>query len=100
MARITARQALDSKKTFYAKVWQQNGYYPIKKFVWNDDMNSFEEFVQKTSGWHSWGFAYPTPTEVCGKVITNYTWWLYIFEHNSYIFSDTPMHDNNTFNGN
>ena len=33
---ITAAQALDSKKTFYVKEWQQNGYFPIEKFVYHE----------------------------------------------------------------
>ena len=93
MAQITPKQALDSKKTFYVKKWQQNGYYPIEKFVWDEEQQAYEQFVQKNSGWYSWGFAYLTPTP-----IDNYNWWLYIFEHNSFILSDEPMSDNNHYN--
>lgn len=32
---ITAKQAIESNKTFYAKHWQTNNYYPIDKFVYN-----------------------------------------------------------------
>ena len=51
--------------------------------------------MQKTSGWYSWGIAYEKPfTCNDGKVITNKTWWLYIFEHKSFKFSFEEMKDN------
>jgi len=99
MARLTPKQALDSKKTFYAKRGQQNGYYPIEKFVWDKEQQAYEQFVQKGDGWYSWGFAYLTPLMVGGDTtINNYGWWLYIFEHNSFILSDEPMSNNKKFN--
>lgn len=96
---ISAAQALDSKRTFYAKRFQQNGYYPIQKFVYDKASGCYEQFVQKGKGWHSWGIAYKEPfTCNDGKVITNKSWWLYIFEHNSFKLSFEEMKDNNNYN--
>lgn len=99
---ITAEQALYSKKDFYAKKWQQNGFYPIDKFVYHAENDCYEQFVQKTSGWKSYGIAYEKPT-ICavdgGKEIeiTNRSWWQYIFEHSSYILSFSEMSDNYSY---
>lgn len=96
---ISAKEAIDSNKTFYVKEWQQNGYYPIEKFVYHKENDCYEQFVQKTSGWYSWGIAYEKPfTCNDGKVITNKTWWLYIFEHKSFKFSFEEMKDNKNYN--
>ena len=100
---ITAVEALNSKRDFYAKHFQNNGYYPIEKFVYHPESDSYEQFVQKTSGWHSWGIAYEksyTYTDGNGKenTITNISWWQYIFEHNSFILSFEEMRDNDNYN--
>jgi hypothetical protein len=96
---ISAKEVIDSNKTFYAKKWQQNGYYLIEKFVYHEENDCYELFVQKTSGWYSWGIAYEKPfTCNDGKVITNKSWWLYIFEHNSFKFSFEEMKDNKNYN--
>lgn len=76
---------LTEKKTFYRKRWQQNGYYPIEKFVWGEQEKGWEHFVQKTSGWKSWG---------CNTI----EWWQYIFENNENILSYKCMQDNNNYN--
>jgi hypothetical protein len=96
---ITAAQALNSKKTFYVKEWQQNGYYPIEMFVYHEDCDCYEQFVQKDSGWHSWGIAYKKPF-ICynGEMVTNKSWWLYIFEHKPFKFSFEEMKDNKNYN--
>lgn len=89
--KLTPKVALDSRKTFYAKKWQKNGYYPICKFVWNEEQNGYEQFVQKTSGWFSWGVANQSS-------ISNRDWWMYIFTHNGYILSFNEMTDNSNYN--
>jgi len=99
---ITPEQALNSKKVFYAKKWQQNGYYPIEKFVYHAENDCYEQFVEKASGWKSYGIAYENPT-ICtvddGKKIeiTNFSWWQYIFEHGNYILSFSEMSDNYSY---
>lgn len=92
---------LSLKKVFYRKVWQQNGYYPIEKFVWNEKEKAWEQFVQKTSGWYSWGISYKDPF-ICsdGKIVTNKSWWFHIFLQNSCILSYIEMKDNHHFNKN
>lgn len=97
MAKISAEKALNGKATFYAKKWQQNNYYPIEKFVWNEEQNGWEEFVQKGGSWHSWGVVFPNKVTY-GDGVTNYSWWLYIFQNNSYILSDEEMTDNKHYN--
>ena len=84
---------LSLKKNFYRKVWQQNGYYPIEKFVWNEEEKAWEQFVKKTSGWKSRG---------CNKTdtVSNYDWWFYIFQHNHCILSYREMNYNHHFNKN
>lgn len=96
---IKPQEALDGRKTFYAKKWQQNGFYPIDKFVWNEEKQAWENFVQKESGWRSYGCSFAKPFQCGDKLITNFTWWLYIFEHGSYIISYNEMTDNKHFNG-
>ena len=88
---LTPEVALSSHRTFYAKKWQQNGYYPIYKFVWSEEQNGYEQFVQKTSGWHSWGVENL-------HSISNCNWWMYIFTHNGYILSFNEMTDNSNYN--
>ena len=96
---ISALEALESKRTFYAKKWQQNGYYPIEKFVYHEECDCYEQFVQKVSGWYSWGIAYKVPFKcINGDMITNKSWWRYIFEHNSFKLSFEEMKDNNNYN--
>ena len=34
---LSIDELLASKRTFYTKRWQGNGYYPIDKFVWNEE---------------------------------------------------------------
>ena len=95
---ITPEQALNSKKDFYAKTWQQNGYYPIQKFVYHAENDCYEQFVQKKRCWKSWGIAYEKPfTCSDGKAIDNRSWWRYIFEHNSLILSFSEMSDNYSY---
>ena len=88
---ISINEALNGKKTFYAKRFQSNGYYPINKFVYHPDRDAFEQFVQKNSGWQSWGIAEP-------EDITNKEWWRYIFENNQYKLSFEEMTDNKQYN--
>lgn len=88
---ISVDEALSGKKTFYAKKWQQNGYYPINKFVYHSDKDAFEQFVQKSGGWYSWGI---NDTDT----ISNKDWWKYIFEHNGYKLSFEEMKDNKNYN--
>ena len=100
---ITAEQALYSKRDFYVKSWQNNGFYPIDKFVYHADKDCYEQFVEKESGWKSWGISYEKPC-ICmvggGKeiVITNRSWWQYIFEHGCHILSFEKMSDNHNYN--
>lgn len=92
---------LSLKKSFYRKIWQQNGYYPIEKFVWNEEEKAWERFVQKTSGWHSRGMAFKDPfTCPDGEIITNNSWWFSIFLKNLCILSYREMNDNHHFNKN
>ena len=84
---------LDAKKTFYVKKWQSNGYYPIEKYVWNDDEQTWEEFVQKGNGWLSYGLVH-SPSEK----VTDREWLEYPFLHMSYILSFNEMIDNYNYN--
>lgn len=91
------------KKGFYAKKWQQNNYYPIDKFVYHPESDTYEQFIQKNSGWKSYGISYEKPTIITvddGKKIeiTNRSWWEYIFEHGVYKFSFDEMKDNYNYN--
>ena len=90
---ITTEQALNGKKDFYCKSFQSNGYYPIDKYVYHADTDEFEQFVQKTSGWKSWGISKATG-------ISNKEWLRYIFEHNSNILTWDEMTDNYNYNEN
>ena len=70
------RKMLKSHKTFYTKQWQSNGYYPIDKFVWNEDENEY------------WVSSYKTkplsPTHWVGGI----EGLLYVLTHNGYIISE------------
>ena len=95
---LDPKVVLNGRKTFYTKRSQNNGFYPINKFVWNDELGAWEQFVKKTSGWHSWGCAYKDPiTTSDGKVIDNISWWEYIFTHNSFIISYNEMKDEKSY---
>lgn len=98
---ITAQQALSSKRDFYSKKFQGNGYYPINKFVYHADKDCYEQLVKKNNGWYSWGIAYEKPFNYkCKgeeKTITNKSWWEYIFDHNSFILSFDEMTNNNVY---
>jgi putative lipase involved disintegration of autophagic bodies len=83
---------LDAKKTFYVKKWQSNNYYPIKKYVWVDSENTWEEFVQKGNGWLSWGLV----RHPLGG--TPQSWIGYSFERMSVILSFNEMRDNYNYN--
>jgi len=92
---------LSLKKSFYRKIWQQNGYYPIEKFVWNEEEKAWERFVQKTSGWHSRGISFKDPfTCPDGEIITNNSWWFSVFLNNPCILSYREMNDNHNFDKN
>ena len=95
---LNPEQVLNGKKTFYAKRYQNNGYFPVTKYVWHEDKQAWEQFVQKGNVWHSWGVAYETPVELNGAAITNISWWEYIFTHNDYLLSYNEMKDNHNFN--
>lgn len=84
---ITIEQALNGKKDFYTKFFQQNGYYPIDKYVYHADTDEFEQFVQKESGWKSYGIS-----KAAG--ISNKDWLRYIFEHNNMVLTRDEMVDN------
>lgn len=102
MAKLTPQQALDSKGIFYAKKWQQNGYYPIYKFVYDKEKELWEQFAAKDESnpkWRSWGYGREEPLTLSdGQVVTNYSWWLYSFEAGHYILSDEEMRDTKNFN--
>ena len=96
---ITAEQALNSKRDFYTKRFQGNGYYPINKFVYHAESDCYEQFVKKSNGWYSWGIAYKKPfTCFDGNVVDNRSWWQYIFENNSFILSFDEMIDDKNYN--
>ena len=90
---ITIEQALNGKRDFYSKSFQNNGYYPIDKYVYHADTDEFEQFVQKTSGWKSWGIP-----KAAG--ISNKDGLKYIFEHNGKKLTWDEMTDNNNYNTN
>ena len=97
---ITAKEAIESNKTFYAKKWQTNNYYPIDKFVYNAEKNAYEHFVSKTNNgtpyWRSRGFAFENGTGEKNNP-TNKEWWQSIFEHNCYILSFEEMKNEREF---
>ena len=88
---ITIEQALSGKKDFYCKNWQQNGYYPIDKYVYHSETNEYELFVKKLSGWHSLGIS------KAGN-ISNIEWLRYIFEHNGKILTYGEMTNEKEYN--
>jgi hypothetical protein len=88
---ITVEQALSGNKDFYCKTWQQNGFYPIDKYVYHPETDEYEEFVQKLSGWRSWGIP------KAGN-ISNKDWLKYIFEHNSHILTYGEMTNDKEYN--
>ena len=90
---ITIEQALNGKRDFYSKSFQNNEYYPIDKYVYHADTDEFEQFVQKTSGWKSWGIP-----KAAG--ISNKDWLKYIFEHNGKKLTWDEMTDNKNYNTN
>ena len=90
---ITIEQALNGKRDFYRKTFQSNGYYPIDKYVYHADTDEFEQFVQKTSGWKSWGIS-----KAAG--ISNKDWLRYIFEHTSIVLAWDEMTDNYSHDAN
>ena len=90
---ITIEQALNGKRDFYSKSFQNNGYYPIDKYVYHADTDEFEQFVQKTSGWKSWGIP-----KAAG--ISNKDWLKYIFEHNGKKLTWDKMTDKKNYNTN
>lgn len=96
MKELTYEEAINSNRTFYAKRWQQNDFYPIYKFVYHPDKDAYEQFEDKgSSGWHSWGIDW------CGvkdAKFTNKEWWLSIFKMNPYKFSFQPMKDDHHYN--
>jgi hypothetical protein len=100
--KITAEQALKSGQTFYAKKWQQNGFYPIEKYVYHPESDAYEQFVMKLSGWMSWGIPYEKPIKIAlpnGDItMTNYRWLKYIFENSGYILSFDEMKDDHNYN--
>lgn len=90
---ITIEQALNGKKDFYVKTSQSNGYYPIDKYVYHSDTDEFEQFVQKESGWKSWGI--PKAADISNK-----DWLRYIFEHNGKILTREEMTNNYSYDAN
>lgn len=88
---ITIEQALNGKRDFYCKTWQQNNFFPIDKYVYHPDTDEFEQFVQKWSGWHSWGIP-----KASG--ISNKDWLKHIFEHNAKKLTWEEMTDNKHYN--
>jgi hypothetical protein len=56
---ITTEQALDGNKTFYAKVWQTSGYYPIYRYDYKKSEDAFEWFVKLESEYKSLGIIQP-----------------------------------------
>jgi hypothetical protein len=88
---ITLNEALNGKRSFYAKKWQQNDFYPIEKYVYHADTDEFEQFDQKISGWNSWGI--PKAGSVPNK-----EWLRYIFEHGNYRLSFDEFKDDKHWN--
>lgn len=93
---ITPEEAVDSHGTFYAKRWQSNGYYPIEKYVWDENEQNYEQFVRKTSKgkpyWRSWCFRCAGENSVEKRERL-----LYIFKNNPYILSFKPMKDTSNY---
>ena len=79
------RKLLKSHKTFYTKQWQSNGYYPIDKFVWNEDENEY------------WVSSYNTkplrPTYWVGGI----EGLLYVLTHNGFIISEGEFKNTKEF---
>lgn len=91
-------EILNAKKTFYSKKWQSNDYYPIHKYEWIEEKNTWEEFVQKIEGgketWISRGLVRsPQPEK-----FTDREWLEFPFIHASYILSFNEMKDNKHYN--
>lgn len=95
---LNPKEVLSGKRTFYAKRCQNNGYYPVSMFVYNENQDAWENFDKKNDGWKSCGCAYPKPSKYGDNVITNRSWWEYIFENYSYILSYEEMTDTSNFN--
>ena len=96
---ITPQEALGSKehRTFYRKIWQQNSFYPIDKFVWNESEQAWEHFIFR-KGWESLGCPYPSLTVIGNIILTNYLWLIRLFQQDPCILSYNEMIDNNNYN--
>lgn len=82
---ITIDSALASRGTFYEKRWQGNGFYPIYKYVWDEELQQYVLFNQKSDKWVNWGGH--TEKEL-----------RFEFQYNLGILSFEEMKDNNNFN--
>ena len=54
--RQEVKELLNTHDTFYVKKWQTNGYYPIDKFIWNEEegeywVKPFKTKALRKTGW-------------------------------------------------
>lgn len=71
--------------TFYIKMWQTNGFYPVFKFIKEKD-NQWAKYLVCLNGNLKNRMEYTTET------------LKYFFEHNAGIVSDIPMTDHKCYN--
>ena len=93
---LTVDQAFKSRKTFYVKFWQGNGYYPVDKFEWNEARQEWERFDEKVDSngvrfWYSSGFPRG------GDTVPNEEFIRYTLEHMAVVISDIDMTNNRVF---
>ena len=48
---MTLQELLDSKKTFYTKRIQSNGFYPIDKYEWDETEGAYRCWAYKKKNW-------------------------------------------------
>ena len=91
MGQLNYNDAIDGNRTFYAKFWQQNGFYPIEMYLYHPETDEYELFIQKLSGWKSRGISR------AGNY-SNKEWLRSLFKLNRYLLSYSPMVDDKHFN--
>lgn len=79
---LTIDELLASKRTFYTKRLQENGYYPIDKFVWDEENGTYDRVPFK----HRNPYPYGNLDEI-----------KYILENNPFLISVEEFMNNKTW---
>lgn len=79
---LSIDELLASKRTFYTKRWQSNGYYPIDKFVWNEEYETYDRVPFKRKNPYHYG---------------DLDQIKYVLEHNPFLISVEEFMDNRSY---